>query len=79
MTKRIRMPLDLDIAINPESDTVSMSIYDIPFEHLEGLLMNMAEPAWKQNILDAVNGAKVAKGMGIESTERSFMVFSEED
>lgn len=75
----MNIPIDVQIAIDPEKNTLSISIYDIPFEYLEGVLLNMAEPSWRQNIIDGVNGARVGKDLGIAFTERSFRVRSEEE
>jgi hypothetical protein len=71
--------IDMEMALNPEDFTVSLMLHDIPLEHLKQVLLNIAEPSWRQNILDGINGALAAKEMGIASTERRFRVDSEID
>lgn len=70
------VPIDMDVALNPEENTVSLVLHDIPLENLEWVLENIAEPSWRQNIIDGINGALVAAEMGIASTERQFKVDS---
>jgi hypothetical protein len=73
----VKIPVDMQVAIDPEKETISISLYDIPLEHIEGILRNMGEESWRQNILDGINGARAAKDLGIAYTERSFRVRSE--
>ena len=77
MTEFIRVTLDVDVAIDSEENTVSISFLDIPLDYLELVLLNMTQPIWRQNILDGVRGAQAALGLGVEYTERSFNAFSE--
>lgn len=70
------VPIDMDVALNPEENTVSLVLHDIPLENLEWVLENIAELSWRQNIIDGINGALVAAEMGIASTERLFKVDS---
>lgn len=69
-------PVDVRIELDPEKFTVSIVLCDIPMEHLEGVLGNMAKPSWRQNILDGIRGALAGKELGIYSTERNFQVDS---
>ena len=74
--KNIRVPVEVDIAIDPEDNTLSICLYDIPIDKLEGILLNMGEEVLRQNLLDGVRGAQVAQDLGIDYTERTFQVFS---
>lgn len=68
----MRIGVDVQVAIDPETDSVSISLYSIPLKILEDVLENMSQPEWRQNIVDGVNGAIVAKDLGIGITERTF-------
>ena len=71
--------IDMDIALDPERFTISLVLHDIPLDDLEGVLLNISEESWRQNILDGIRGALAAKDLGIASTERNFTVTSERD
>ena len=73
------IPVDVEVAIDPDKKTVSIALLDIPLAHLEDILLNIAEPLWRQNIIDGINGARAGKELGIPSTERNFYVRSEEE
>lgn len=73
----MRIPIDVQVAIDPENESVSIFLMDIPLDYLEGILLNLAEESWRQNIVDGVQGARAAKDLGILVTERSFHVRSE--
>ena len=77
MNEPRRFPVDMDVALDPERMTVSLVLHDIPIDRLEGVLLNIAEKSWRQNILDGVRGAIAAKDLGIVSTEREFYIDSE--
>lgn len=77
MNEPVRFPVDMDVALDPEKMTVSLVLHDIPLDRLEGVLLNIAEKSWRQNILDGVRGAIAAKDLGIASTEREFYVESD--
>jgi hypothetical protein len=66
--------IDVEAALNPEKLTVSLALHNIPLESLERVLKNMAEPAWRRNFIDGINGALAAKDMGIATTSRIFSV-----
>lgn len=66
------MKIDMDAALDPENLTVSLAIRNIPLDALETVLSNMAQPFWRQNIVDGIQGALAAKGLGIASTQRTF-------
>lgn len=68
------MKIDMDIALDPESNMVDLCIHDIPMGGLEAVLFALAEPDWRQNVLDGIGGAKTGRGMGIEETQRSFTI-----
>lgn len=70
----MRIPIDVQVAIDPENESVSIFLMDIPLDYLEGILLNIAEESWRQNIVDGVQGARAAKDLGILVTERSFHV-----
>jgi hypothetical protein len=73
----MRIPIDVQVAIDPENESVSIFLMDIPLDYLEGILLNLAEESWRQNIVDGIQGARAAKDLGILVTERSFHVRSE--
>jgi hypothetical protein len=68
------IPIDVQVAIDPKSESVSIFLLDIPLDYLEGILLNLAEESWRQNIIDGIQGARAAKDLGISVTERSFHV-----
>lgn len=70
--------VDMDIAIDPDRDTVTLSIFDVPVEMLAHVLQNIGQESWRQNILDGINGARVAQDMGMACTERTFCIGEEE-
>ena len=73
-----RTHIDMEVALDPEKYTMTLVLHNIPLDRLEGVLLNMAKPSWRQNILDGVRGAVAAKDLGIASTERTFRVAPEE-
>lgn len=66
----------MDVALDPEKMTVSIVLRDIPLNHLEGVLLNVAQPSWRRNVVDGIRGALAGKDLGILSTERNFEVDS---
>ena len=74
----VKLPVDVQVAIDPDDNTVSISLFGIPMEFLEGVLDNIALPEWRQNILDGVSGAIAAKDLGIGVTQRSFSLGPED-
>lgn len=70
----MRIPIDVQVAIDPENESVSIFLMDVPLDYLKGVLLNLAEESWRQNIIDGIQGARAAKDLGITVTERSFHV-----
>ena len=66
--------LNLEVCLDPERGTVDIHLLDLPQKLLGDILSAIAEPTWRQNILDGVNGAIVAQDLGITYTERAFEV-----
>lgn len=64
----------MGVALDPEKNTMSLAIHNIPLENLEDVLINISQPGWRQNIIDGVNGAIAAKDLGVCSTERRFRI-----
>lgn len=69
----------LEGALDPEKNTISITMHDIPIEFLNEILTNISEPEWRQNVVDGVNGAVAARELGIVSTKRTFSVPSQEN
>ena len=78
MGEEVRTPVKIEAAIDPDRKTVSIVLLDIPLDQLEKVLLDVARPLWRQNMIDGINGARAGKELGIPSTERLFNVRSED-
>ena len=74
----MKVPVKIEAAIDPDNGTVSILLLDIPLDRLEKVLLDIAMPLWRQNMIDGINGARAGKELGIPSTERLFNVRSDD-
>jgi hypothetical protein len=74
----MKTPVKIEAAIDPDNETVSILLLDIPLDRLENVLLDIAMPLWRQNMIDGINGARAGKELGIPSTERLFNVRSDD-